>query len=304
MLQLEFEYGQGAMPAELPDDTDVFIPGITVPDPPCIPEDQLEEKTRESILHPMGMEPLSKLAHKGSKVTIIFPDRVKGGEQQEMLSSGVTFRESPKNTALWNRWFRFLLLDQWTVFFLGAIIGMMVPSILVGYIASMPGAGESTIANMPVYLASELGRNFGPLLFYFALFVGALTLFKTQSTVLEMLIRNATDAAYTMSGRFREYLGGDPRKFYYPFAVFLMIVISGLIHLALPTKLLLIAANMANFAAMIFPFVIIYLNRQLPVPARLSWWGYVLMVLNVLFFGFFFVNFLAVQLTGTPLVRF
>ena len=29
----------------------------------------------------MGMEPLSKLAHKGSKVTIIFPDRVKGGEQ-------------------------------------------------------------------------------------------------------------------------------------------------------------------------------------------------------------------------------
>ncbi len=81
MLQLEFEYGQGAMPAELPDDTDVFIPGITVPDPPCIPEDQLEEKTRESILHPMGMEPLSKLAHKGSKVTIIFPDRVKGGEQ-------------------------------------------------------------------------------------------------------------------------------------------------------------------------------------------------------------------------------
>ncbi len=227
-----------------------------------------------------------------------------GGEQQEMLSSGVTFRESPKNTALWNRWFRFLLLDQWTVFFLGAIIGMMVPSILVGYIASMQGAGEPTIANMPVYLASELGRNFGPLLFYFALFVGALTLFKTQSTVLEMLIRNATDAAYTMSGRFREYLGGDPRKFYYPFAVFLMIVISGLIHLALPTKLLLIAANMANFAAMIFPFVIIYLNRQLPVPARLSWWGYVLMVLNVLFFGFFFVNFLAVQLTGTPLVRF
>ena len=29
----------------------------------------------------MGMEPLSKLAKKGSKVTIVFPDRVKGGEQ-------------------------------------------------------------------------------------------------------------------------------------------------------------------------------------------------------------------------------
>lgn len=32
------------MAAELPDNTDVFIPGETVADPPCIPEDQLVEK--------------------------------------------------------------------------------------------------------------------------------------------------------------------------------------------------------------------------------------------------------------------
>lgn len=80
-MKLSFEYGAGLMAAELPDNTDVFIPGETVADPPCIPEDQLVEKTLESIRNPMGMEPLSKLAHKGSKVTIIFPDRVKGGEQ-------------------------------------------------------------------------------------------------------------------------------------------------------------------------------------------------------------------------------
>ena len=80
-MKLEFEYGQGMMSAQLPDDTDVFIPGETVPDPPCIPEEKLVEATRESILHPMGMPPLSQLAHKGSKVVIVFPDRVKGGEQ-------------------------------------------------------------------------------------------------------------------------------------------------------------------------------------------------------------------------------
>ena len=227
-----------------------------------------------------------------------------GGEQQEMLSSGVTFRESPRNSAVWNRWFRYLLIDQWTVFFIGAIIGMMVPCILVGYVATLPGAEAPTMANMPVYVAAELGKRYGPALFYFSLFIGALTLFKTQSIVLEMLIRNATDAAFTMSERFRVFLRGDPRRFYYPFAIILVVVISLIIHLALPTKLLVIAANMANFAAIIFPFVIIYLNRQIPKPARLSWWGYVLMVLNVLFFGFFFINFLAVQVTGTPLYRF
>ena len=80
-MKLSFEYGHGMMDANLPDDTDVFITGETVKDPPYIPEDQLEEKTLESIRNPIGMEPLTKLAKKGSKVTIVFPDRVKGGEQ-------------------------------------------------------------------------------------------------------------------------------------------------------------------------------------------------------------------------------
>lgn len=78
-MKIEFEYGQGVMVAELPENTDVFIPGETVLDPPFI-EDVIKA-TRQSIQHPIGMEPLSKMARPGSKVTIIFPDRVKGGEQ-------------------------------------------------------------------------------------------------------------------------------------------------------------------------------------------------------------------------------
>lgn len=80
-MKLTFEYGLGTVDANLPENTDVFIPGVTIPDPAYIPEDQLEQKTLESIRNPMGMEPLSKLAHKGSKVTIVFPDNIKGGEQ-------------------------------------------------------------------------------------------------------------------------------------------------------------------------------------------------------------------------------
>ena len=79
---VDFEYGQGIMSAALPDDrTNVFVPGETVLDPPCIPDEKLKEKTRKSILNPIGMEPIHKLVKKGSKVTIIFPDRVKGGFQ-------------------------------------------------------------------------------------------------------------------------------------------------------------------------------------------------------------------------------
>ena len=80
-MNLNFEYGHGFMKAELPDNTDIFIPGETIADPPHIPEELLVEKTLYSIRHPIGMEPISKQVKAGSKVTIIFPDRVKGGEQ-------------------------------------------------------------------------------------------------------------------------------------------------------------------------------------------------------------------------------
>ena len=81
-MKIAFEYGQGTMNADLPDNrTDVFIPGKTVLDPVCIPGDKLEEETRKAILNPIGMDPISKLVKEGSKVTIVFPDRVKGGFQ-------------------------------------------------------------------------------------------------------------------------------------------------------------------------------------------------------------------------------
>ena len=79
-MKLDFEYGHGVMSAELPDNTDVFIPGETVKDPDFIPEDQLEAAYLESLAHPIGMPTLTELAHEGSTVTIIVPDRVKGGE--------------------------------------------------------------------------------------------------------------------------------------------------------------------------------------------------------------------------------
>lgn len=82
-MKLDFEYGNGLMSANLPDSTDVFIPGETVKDPPCLPQDwdSLYNATLESIRNPIGIKPLRELAHKGSTVVIIIPDIVKGGCQ-------------------------------------------------------------------------------------------------------------------------------------------------------------------------------------------------------------------------------
>ena len=54
-MTLSFEYGHGMMDAQLPDNTDIFIPGETVADPPCIPEAELEERTLQSLRNPIGM---------------------------------------------------------------------------------------------------------------------------------------------------------------------------------------------------------------------------------------------------------
>ena len=81
MKHFEFEYGAGTMGADLPDSTDEFIPGVTVPDPAYIPNDRLEAAYRESLDHPIGMQPVKELVHRGSKVVFVVPDRVKGGEQ-------------------------------------------------------------------------------------------------------------------------------------------------------------------------------------------------------------------------------
>jgi len=226
-----------------------------------------------------------------------------GGKKQNVLPSGVTFRESEQNTRIWKRWFRFLLTDQWGVFFVGAMIGMFVPSVLVRALASAPGASMPTTANIAVYAATELGKR-GAFFFFFLLIIGAMILFKTQTSVLEILIRNVTDSAIAVSPLLRKRIDGDPRRAYYLTAVLFIIVISVIIHLALPAQLLQIAGNMSTLASLIYPILLIYLNTKLPRPARARWWSILALVLNIVFFGFFFANFASSVLTGRPLFSF
>ncbi len=83
MKKIDFEYGNGLMTAELPDSTDIFIPGETVADPECLPQnwESLYEATLESIRNPIGMPSLRELAAPGKTVVFVIPDIVKGGVQ-------------------------------------------------------------------------------------------------------------------------------------------------------------------------------------------------------------------------------
>jgi hypothetical protein len=224
------------------------------------------------------------------------------GEQRQVAAVGVTFPDDERNAAVWKRWMGYLRLDQWLVFFGGAMIGMFLPIILMRQMVLLSGQ-EPTQANVPTFVANVLDQEYGRWLFYIALFVGFLILFDTQLGIFEALVRNTTDSV-NMSPRLQQAIAGDPRRFYYPFMLVLIAIIGVVLHFFQPARLILISANMSNFGALIFPFMLMYMNWKLPRAARPKGWVYLVLVLNVLFFGFFFLNFVWNEVTGDALVQF
>ena len=194
------------------------------------------------------------------------------------------------------------MIDQWGVFFIGAMLGMLLPTILMAHAVDVSGE-KPTTANVPTFVATVLQPEYGQLMFYGLLLLGVLILFSTQLGIFEGMVRVTTDAAHGTSSRLRQLIEGDPRRFYFPFMLLLIVIISVILHLALPVQLVQWSANMSNLGALIFPFLLIYLNSRLPKPARPRPWHYVILVANFLFFGFFFVNFIA-DFFGNPLVTF
>jgi hypothetical protein len=225
------------------------------------------------------------------------------GESKEIRSVGVTFPNDQKNSSMWLRWRRFLSIDMWGVFFVGALFGILLPTILVSQIADETGT-KPTEATIPTYAAEGLRELYGSGLFVIALLIGVLILFSTQLGIFEALVRNFVDAVTAGSPRLRERIHGDPRLFYFPYMIFLAVVISVIIFQALPGTLILVSANMSNLGGMIFPFVLIYLNNKLPEAARPPGYTNVVLVIFALLCGFFFVNFVADTFLGGPLLQF
>jgi hypothetical protein len=224
------------------------------------------------------------------------------GEQRPILPVGVTFRDDERNASLWRRWKKLIYVDMWGIFFVGAMVGMFLPIILMRQLVLQSGEAP-TEENISTFAATILNQEYGQWLFYIALLVGFLILFDTQLSIFEALVRNMTDSLGA-SGRFQRLVAGDPRKFYYPFMLVLAIVIGIVLQFFQPATLILISANMSNLGALIFPFMLMYLNSKLPRVARPNPLVYVILLLNVVFFGFFFLNFVVNEVTGTPLITF
>lgn len=78
-MRVELEYGDGYLPAELPDDAVVITPEAATHEPSALTDPR--SSTFEALAKPLGTPRIAELVKPGSAVTIAFPDRVKGGNQ-------------------------------------------------------------------------------------------------------------------------------------------------------------------------------------------------------------------------------
>lgn len=80
MQTVRLEYGDGFVDAEVPADARVLESGRARPEPTPLADP--EAATRQAIRAPLGSAPLQDQVGSGSRVTIAFPDRVKGGTHE------------------------------------------------------------------------------------------------------------------------------------------------------------------------------------------------------------------------------
>ena len=211
-----------------------------------------------------------------------------GGERTRLEPTGYTFDTTSDAMNRWRGWWRIVRADQWGVYFIGAMLGMVLPAVLyVTFIESGTDIrGLSVAAALANAMGSQAGAIFGGVIAMMAVWV----LFKTQLDILEGMTRAITDILWTGSSTVRRWRGGDVRVLYY--AVLGVLAVWGVIALGLaqPIILLQLGANMAGVVFVISSLHLLYINtRLLPEAVRPPMWRRVALVAMSVFYGAFVV---------------
>jgi len=209
-----------------------------------------------------------------------------GGPKVELAHVGFTFAPSDEAMDRWRGWWRVVSVDQWGVFFAGAILGMVLPALL--YVTFLPRGTDIQGLGISAALASAVGAQAGPAVAIVIAFLGAWILFKTQLDNFEGMVRAVTDILWTGSSRVRAWRGGDVRAVYY--TVLAVLVAWGIfaLRLAQPIVLLKIGANVAGAVFVIAAPHLLYVNtRILPLHVRPPMWRRVALAAMAVFYAFF-----------------
>ncbi len=208
-----------------------------------------------------------------------------GGTKVPLSPVGKIPKLTEENVSVMKRWYKFMMEEQVYIFFVGAIIGMILPGLLAH--ALLPVGSSLPAWGVAAYEGKMLSKVWGSFGWWFGLLVGALTLFKTQVGLVDVITRNTTDALWKIEG-IREWAKGDVRRVYYVICAVFLGWTAIAINLTRPFWLIVISANMANFGALFGVPIIIYLNRKLPKEYKAHAALEAIAVIFMIFCGIFF----------------
>lgn len=209
-----------------------------------------------------------------------------GGQAIPLAHTGITFRITEESLRRWRGWWRIVQVDQWGVFFIGALLGMALPAIL--YTSFLQTGADIRGLAVATALADAMSARSGPLLGFLVAMMGVWMLFKSQLDILEGTVRAVTDILWTGSDSVRRWAKGEVRLVYY--SVLAAAVTWGLIALGLaqPIILLQLGANVAGVVFVISAPHILYVNMKfLPKELQPPVWRRIALVVMALFYGFF-----------------
>ena len=220
-----------------------------------------------------------------------------GGKVVHVSSVGKIPSLTDKNISSWKGWWKLLNIDQWGVFWFGAMIGMFLPGIL--YVGVLPRGMDLPSWGIAASSASGLILKLGNFGWFLALFFGFWILYSTAISNVDLVVRQCTDMLWFASPGVRKFARLDIRKIYYILLAVFMAWGCSFVNITLPIIIFAISANIANFTMALSSILTIRVNRKvLPKEFRPPVWREVVLVLSLIFFGFFFCVFLLNRFFG------
>jgi hypothetical protein len=172
---------------------------------------------------------------------------------------------------------------------------MFLPGIL--YVGVLPRGEALPSWGIAASAASGLILKLGNFGWFLALFFGFWILYSTAISNVDLVVRQATDMLWFASEGVRKWSKEDIRKVYYFLLIVFIIWGSLFVNIALPLIIFAVSANIANFTMALSAILTIRLNRKvLPKEFRPALWREIILVLNIVFFGFFFSLFILARL--------
>jgi hypothetical protein len=223
----------------------------------------------------------------GSRVGAI-PSLV-GGRHLKLSAVGKIFAIDAENLQRWRGWWRYVQVDQIWIWGLMCLVGMFLTvNMARGLIpAGTDLSGLAAGAYQAKYLAEAMGKFWWTL----TLLNGFWILFSTQLGMTDAFVRVVTDIWWNGNPLARKWAGGDVRKIYYSVLAIFMLWGCIALGLAQPLTLIIIGANIAGFILMISSLHLIVVNRTLlPAELRAPRWREIVLLLSMLFYGFFVVQ--------------